>query len=229
MCGRYGLNKPRQLRTRYNLNEDFDLEENYNVAPSQIMPVIVNEQGKNILREMKWGLVPHWSKTPTVKFSTINARAENVPISSTYREPFKKHRCLIPADYFYEWKKTEDSKIPYLIRVKSEEIFSFAGLFDIWRDVEGKEFPSYTIITTKPNKIMEGIHNRMPVILPKDEEKIWLDPEANPTELENFLIPYPDKDMEAFTVSSNVNSPRNNSAELIKRFDYESQQTINSL
>lgn len=220
MCGRYGLTKTIDLKKRYSLENDIEMDENFNVAPSQIMPVIVDDNGKNKIEEMRWGLVPFWSKTPTVKFSSINARGETVASSSVYREPFKRHRCLIPATGFYEWKKLSDSKIPYLIRVKSEEIFSLAGLFDIWKDVEGKEFPSYTIITTRPNKIMEDIHNRMPVILPKDEEQIWLDPKATPTELENLLIPYSDKDMEAYTVSTAVNSPRNNNPELLKPFSY---------
>jgi putative SOS response-associated peptidase YedK len=220
MCGRYGLTKTQGLKNRYSLENEIDMDDNFNVAPSQIMPVIIDDNGKNKVEEMRWGLVPFWSKTPTIKFSTINARAETVTSSSVYRDPFKKHRCLIPATGFYEWKKLTDSKIPYFIHVKSEEIFSLAGLFDIWKDVEGKEFPSYTIITTKPNKIMEDIHNRMPVILPKDEEQIWLDSKTTPTELENLLIPYSDEDMEAYTVSTAVNSPRNNNAELLKPFSY---------
>ena len=193
-----------------------DLEPHYNITPGNYLPVVV-KNSPNQVELMKWGLVPHWSKEPRVKYSTINARAENITSSSVYREPFRTKRCLIPANGFFEWKQTASGKVPYFIHLKHEPMFAFAGLYDIWTDAEGKEFKSFSIITTTPNEIMQPIHNRMPVILPKEHEEVWLTPEeTNTAKLLTFLQPYPSNQMEAYTVSTEVNRPMNDNAEVIK-------------
>jgi len=218
MCGRYTFSKPGKLKARYQLKLDYEMSPEYNVPPSAIMPVIIESDGIKKAVGMKWGLVPRWSKTPTVKFNTINARAETLATSSVYKMPFQRQRCLIPADGFYEWKKEADEKhkTPYFFHLKNDEIFSFAGLYDIWKDVEGKAFPTYTIITTTPNTLMEDVHNRMPVILEKESEEDWLNPDiVEPERLQQFLLPFPDTSMERYPVSEMVNSPRNNTAELL--------------
>jgi putative SOS response-associated peptidase YedK len=223
MCGRYNFSKPQKLKQRYQLEADFAMEPEYNVAPSMTMPVIIaNEKGTNEAVKMKWGLIPHWAKEPRVKFSTINARAETISSSPVYKVPFQRFRCLVPADGFYEWKKLYGgkTKIPYYFFVKDEEIFSFAGLYDIWKDAEGNEFPTYTIITTTPNKLMEKVHNRMPVILKRDDEETWLSPSQDQQELQHLLVPFPASEMAAYTVSTKVNSPKNNSPEIIKPYGY---------
>jgi putative SOS response-associated peptidase YedK len=222
MCGRYNFSKPQKLQARYQLAGDFHMEPAYNVAPSMVMPVIVERDGKRNAVGMKWGLVPHWSKEPRVKFSTINARAETVSSSPVYKVPFERYRCLVPADGFYEWKKLDGgkTKIPYYFHLTHEDIFSFAGLYDIWKDAEGKEFPSFTIITTTPNKLMEKVHNRMPVVLKREDEERWLSANEDTARLQHLLVPYPASDMAAYTVSTSVNSPKNNSPEILKPFAY---------
>jgi putative SOS response-associated peptidase YedK len=193
-----------------------DLEPHYNITPGNYLPVVV-KHSPNQVELMKWGLVPHWSKEPRVKYSTINARAETVTSSSVYREPFKTKRCLVPANGFFEWKQTATIKVPYFIHLKHEPMFAFAGLYDIWTDAEGKEFKSFSIITTTPNEIMQPIHNRMPVILPKEHEEVWLTPdETNTAKLLTLLQPYPSNQMEAYTVSTAVNRPMNDDPAVIK-------------
>jgi putative SOS response-associated peptidase YedK len=167
---------------------------------------------------MKWGLVPFWSKEPKVKFSTINARAETIATSPVFREAFKKHRCLVPARGFYEWQKQEDgTKQPYFIHLKSREQFSFAGIWDVWKDAEGKEFKSYAIITTTPNKMMSEIHTRMPVILAKDDEDVWTEADTPIEVLEKLLTSYPNDEMTSYRISTLVNSPANDSPEVLKK------------
>jgi putative SOS response-associated peptidase YedK len=186
----------------------------YNVAPSQSMPVVVRNS-PNRLVEMQWGLIPSWSREPRTAFSTINARAETVTTSAVFRGPFKSRRCLVPANGFYEWRKTEQGKQPYCIRMHGGDLFAFAGLYDIWRDAEGHELYSYTIITTKPNDLVSPIHNRMPVILRREDEDAWLAKESDPEQLLGMLAAYPADAMEAFAVSRALNSPANESPDVL--------------
>lgn len=194
------------------------LEPDYNVAPGKFMPV-VTRNSPNKITIMKWGLIPSWAKDPKIGYRMINARADSIAVKPSFRAPFKKHRCLVPASGFYEWKQLPDKKIPYYIKLKNDGLFAFAGLYDIWKDAEGKEIFSYTIITTSADDLMKPIHDRMPVILAKSEEDLWLDNSSSVEDLEKLLDPYPAKEMEVYEVSSNVNNPRNNSEELIKRVD----------
>ena len=216
MCGRYSLVQTEQVAERFQAAQaELSLAPRYNVAPSQTMPVVVRNS-PNRLVEMQWGLIPSWSKEPQVKFSTINARAETLATSPVFRGPFKSRRCLVPASGFYEWRQTGQGKQPYWIGMQGGELFAFAGLYDIWRDREGNELYSYTIITTPPNDLVAPIHNRMPVILHRDAEDAWLDKNSKPERLAALLAAYPAEAMEAYTVSRAVNNPANESEELMQ-------------
>jgi putative SOS response-associated peptidase YedK len=187
----------------------------YNVAPSQPMPVVVRNS-PNRLVEMQWGLIPSWSKEPRTKFSTINARAETLASSAVFRGPFKSRRCLVPASGFYEWRQAAKGKQPYCIRLRDTELFAFAGLYDVWRDAEGNELYSYTIVTTTPNELVAPIHNRMPAILRRGDEDMWLDKGASSAQLLSLLAAYPAAEMEAFAVSRAVSNPSNDRAEVME-------------
>jgi putative SOS response-associated peptidase YedK len=218
MCGRYGFVPGKNFEQRFEVEHTQQpLLPSYNVAPGTIMPVVVRNS-PNRVELMKWGLVPFWSKDPNISFKTVNARAETVANSSAFREAFKRRRCLVPASGFYEWQQTERGKVPYFIHLKDTELFAFAGLYDIWKDAEGNELRTYTIITTIPNDLMQPIHNRMPVILHPDDEAMWLDPRMNDTKaLRALLNPFPDAMMEAYPVSRAVNTPATNTPALIQR------------
>ena len=216
MCGRYSLVSTENIAARFDVQQQqLTLSPRYNVAPSQSMPVVVRNS-PNRLVEMQWGLIPSWSKEPRAQFSTINARAETITKSPVFRGPFKSRRCLVPASGFYEWQRTERGKQPFCIRLKDEELFAFAGLYDVWQDAAGNELYSYTVITTVPNELVASIHNRMPVILRQEDEDTWLDKEADPTQLLALLKAYPADKMEAYPVSRAVNSPANEGAELMQ-------------
>jgi len=210
----------RDLANRYDAyaDNDFNLEPNYNVSPSFVMPVITKKSPKKI-QFMKWGLIPSWAKDPSIGNKMINARAESILEKPSFRNSFKNKRCLVPATGFYEWKKDENIKIPYYFKPKDDSIFSFAGLYDLWVDAEGKEILSYTIITTEANEIMKPIHNRMPIILQKMDEDKWLDLSSKDLELIDLLKPSESETLEKYQVSSEVNNPRNNSENLITKYN----------
>ena len=216
MCGRYTLVQAEQVAERFQAAEaQLPLLPRYNVAPSQLMPVVVRNS-PNRLVEMQWGLVPAWSKEPRTSFSTINARAETLATSAVFRGPFKSRRCLVPASGFYEWQKLEKGKQPFCIRLRGGDLFAFAGLYDIWRDREGNELYSYTIITTAPNELVAPIHNRMPAILRREDEDAWLSKDSDAARLMGMLEAYPADAMEAYPVSRAVNSPAHDGAELMQ-------------
>jgi putative SOS response-associated peptidase YedK len=214
MCGRYSLAPAENIAERFDIQQQqLTLAPRYNIAPSQSVPVVVRNS-PNRLVEMQWGLIPSWSKEPRAQFSTINARAETITKSPVFRGPFRSRRCLVPASAFYEWQRTEHGKQPFCIRLKDADLFAFAGLYDIWQDADGNELYSYTVITTAPNELVESIHNRMPVILRRDDEDAWLDKAAESARLLALLKPYPAEAMEAYPVSRAVNNPANEGAEL---------------
>jgi putative SOS response-associated peptidase YedK len=170
---------------------------------------------------MRWGLVPFWSKDGKASYSTINARAETVPTSATYREAFKRRRCLVPADLFYEWQKVDaKTKQPYAIALKDGDLFAFAGLWETWKDkLTGETKETYTVITTDPNEVMEPLHNRMPVVLAPNDYERWMAP-ADPAKLPvDLLRPYPAEEMTAWKVSAAVGNVRNNEASLTERIE----------
>ena len=165
---------------------------------------------------MRWGLVPFWSKDAKAGYSTINAKAETVTTSPTYREAMKRRRCLVPADFFLEWKKIDaKTKQPYAIALQDDSMFAFAGLWETWKDkATGQALETYTILTTYPNELMEQIHDRLPVILAPPDYERWLEPGEPSHPPVDLLCPYPAEQMTAWKVSTAVGNVRNNSPEL---------------
>lgn len=217
MCGRYSQTqiKEAELKKRFGLkNVPEDLKPLYNIAPQQNVPVVLNEKPES-LSLAQWGLIPAWAKEITTQYSMINARAETITEKSSYRSLIKKRRCLIIASSFYEWKKTNGAKQPYRILLKDEGLFAFAGIWDRWEG-GGHSITSCSIITTQPNQLMKDIHDRMPVILPKEQEKYWLKSNVNIDDILALLKPFDDKLMVAYKISSLVNSPVNNTPAVIK-------------
>ncbi|WCK55175.1 SOS response-associated peptidase [Aneurinibacillus sp. Ricciae_BoGa-3] len=218
MCGRFTLTTPLDvLLDRFQATTAIeDYTPRYNIAPSQQILTLINNGKENRLGYLKWGLIPYWAQDPKIAYKMINARAESIDQKPSYKHSFKNKRCLVIADSFYEWKREDGKKSPHRIRLKSEQPFAFAGLWDKWVSGDGEPVYSCTIITTKPNDLMASIHDRMPVILTKQQEKIWLDRDVKDTDLlKRFLVPYDAKEMEAYQVSNLVNSPKNEVAECL--------------
>jgi putative SOS response-associated peptidase YedK len=220
MCGRYALAVEHELlRIRFGFGPSSStITPRYNIAPTQQNPVIIGGQQKE-LKPMRWGLIPHWAKDETIGNKLINARAETVHEKPSFRDAFKKSRCIVPATGFFEWRKQQDSKSkqPYYIFLADNELFAFAGLWSWWKSGD-KEILTYTIITTEANEFMKDIHHRMPVILKQDHEEAWLDPELDdPQELKTLLQPIQSEVMDAYEVARVVNSPRNDTHECIAR------------
>lgn len=187
----------------------------YNIAPSQSVLAIIGN-GKRKLGRLQWGLVPSWAKDPEIGHKMINARAETLAEKPSFRDAFKKRRCLVVADGFYEWRRTGTEKVPMYIRLKSGRPFAFAGIYETWYSPEGNKLSTCAIITTGPNDLMKPIHDRMPVIIPESEYDKWLDRKITETEvLRPLLVPYPAEEMVAYEVSKQINSPRNNSEKCI--------------
>jgi putative SOS response-associated peptidase YedK len=221
MCGRFTLTvDPDELMDAFpgvTLPAEGALTPRYNIAPSQAVAVVANN-GKHAIEFFKWGLIPSWAKDPAIGNRMINARAETLAEKPSFRSAFKKRRCLILADGFYEWRTEPGSKTktPMYIRLKSGEPFAFAGLWEAWRAPEDRATLSCTIITTTPNSLMEKIHDRMPAILKPDAYDRWLDPaEQEPDRLSSLLRPYPASHMTAYAVSRLVNKPEIDSPECI--------------
>ncbi len=210
MCGRYTLrSSPRAIAEAFGLTYLPDLQPRYNVAPTQQVLAIQQRDGKRQGSLLHWGLIPSWADDPAIGNRMINARAESVADKPSFRSAFKKSRCLVAADGFYEWQKTGKAKQPYYIRLKKDQPFAFAGLAEHWHRGE-QTIDSCAIITTAANELMAEIHDRMPVILAPDDYDAWLDPEGNEKEkLLALLRPFPAGEMTAFPTSTLVNSPRN--------------------
>ncbi|HEX6305870.1 MAG TPA: SOS response-associated peptidase [Anaerolineales bacterium] len=190
----------------------------YNIAPSQPVAVIPND-GRNKLDFFVWGLIPSWAKDPAIGNRMINARAETLAEKPSFRAAYRRRRCLVLADGFYEWRKEpgNKAKTPMYIQMESKEPFAFAGLWEIWHSADGSEVRSCNIITTEPNGLVKQIHNRMPVILPREAYELWLAPEEkDPSELDGLLVPFPAPEMMAYPVSKTVNSPANDGPELVQ-------------
>jgi putative SOS response-associated peptidase YedK len=216
MCGRYVFNPDDHFYERWDVDEpEAALRPSYNVAPGMIMPVITKE-GRVHLQEMKWGLIPFWAKDPKIGYRTINARSEDVATKPSFRGPFKNKRCLVPANGFYEWGTINNERTPYYFKLKSGQMMAFAGLYDEWKDVEGKVFKTFTILTTQANKVVGKIHDRMPVILHKEDEDTWADStQLDMLKLSALLQPYADSEMESYPVSKAVNSPKSADTEAL--------------
>lgn len=211
MCGRFTLHTPEsRIREAFHLAQTapLGLTPRYNIAPSQPVPII---RDTDVGREMvlaKWGLVPHWSKEPRTKYSTINARIETVAEKPVYRTPFKHRRCLIPADGFYEWRVVDDHKVPHYIRMRDGEVFALAGLWDRW-DGDGEHLESCSLIVMPANEIMKPLHERMPAIIAPAHYDLWLDARVtDKAELMGYLNSAPSSQLTFYPISPRVNSPK---------------------
>jgi putative SOS response-associated peptidase YedK len=227
MCGRFTLAAdPKDLmETLPGLELPDHISRRYNVAPTQPVAVVAND-GQNKVAFFRWGLIPSWAKDPQIGGRMINARAETLAEKSSFRVPYRRRRCLVLADGFYEWRKEpgRKTKTPLYIQLKSGRPFAFAGLWDLWRSPQDEVILSCTLITTTPNELVTQIHNRMPVILAPEAYDVWLDPaEQSPDRLDAWLKPYPATEMTAFPVSTLVNNPRNDAPECILPVDSKSQ------
>jgi putative SOS response-associated peptidase YedK len=218
VCGRFAYFVPyEQLTAHYGLASAAPQFESYNIAPSQAIIVIRQaETGEREATPLKWGLIPHWAKEPTIGNRMINARGETVAEKPSFREAFKRRRCIIPASGFYEWGPSGAGKWPYYISPADGPLLSFAGLWERWRTPEGEALESCTIITTSANPSLARIHQRMPVCLTESSYAAWLDPEATKELCLGLLTPLPDAAFEIRPVSKIVNNPRNDSSELVE-------------
>ena len=213
MCGRFSLSA-----NEAELNLRFELEggeapyvPRYNGAPTQLLAIITGESPHR-LSYHRWGLIPPWAKDISIGNKMINARAETITEKASFRTPLFSKRCLVPADGFYEWQQ-DTGKQPYRIFVKSNALFAMAGLWERWKSPAGEVVDSFNIITTEANEFMKPIHNRMPGILKREDEKTWLGSKDS-AEILKLLRPYPAEDMDAYPVSKLVNSPRNEGKEV---------------
>jgi putative SOS response-associated peptidase YedK len=222
MCGRFILTDTDTITSRFNITTSVNISEkitpHYNIAPTQNIPVIYKDENQeNRIEFRKWGLVPYWAKDPEIGHKMINARAETLIQKPSFKHLIKSKRCLVPSSGFYEWEKIDKRKVPYYIGIKNSKIFSFAGLYDNWKDRIGNELKTFTIITTDANNTLKPIHNRMPVILEQEFEEKWLDTRIQDfDDLAELLKPYPDDQMIAYTVTSEVNNPKNDNPQLIR-------------
>jgi putative SOS response-associated peptidase YedK len=223
MCGAYGFSVKdvKKVYSRFGVQTTlFDLSPRYNIRPGQMNPVVISQSPNQIVL-MFWGLIPHWAKDDSSKYKTINARVETVAHLPTYRQPFRNKRCLVIATGFYEPDKIHYAKPPFpwhYFQLKDDQLFGFAGLYDKWTDKKtGNEIYSYTIITTTPNALVGKYHERMPVILERDDEETWINPDiTEPEQLLPLLKPYPADKMEEWRVGDAARNPRNDYPELIQ-------------
>jgi putative SOS response-associated peptidase YedK len=221
MCGRFGVTfNYRELKALWNLRGDVpDFGPRYNIAPSQEVPIIVRSEDRNEIKPMRWGLVPSWAQDRSIGQRMINARAETLLEKPSFKQLVARRRCLVPADGFYEWRREGNHKVPMWIHLKKRDPFAFAGLWDCWRDSAGdKELYSFTIITTEPNALLRRHHTRMPVIYDREMGKQWLEYSFGNRAMTPAAVlrPWPSESMEAYEVSTLVNSPDNDRAECIE-------------
>jgi putative SOS response-associated peptidase YedK len=210
MCGRFVRSSPVSTLVEifHAAPAPIEISQSFNVAPSQDI-VIINNTGKRELIKCRWGFLPPWIKDLSDGSPMINARAETIDEKPSFKEAFKKQRCLIIADGFYEWKREKQKMIPYYIRLKTVKPFGFAGLYNYSSSPDGNTICGCASITTESNDLVASIHNRMPVIVPEEKVGMWLDPEFEDYEvLKAILCAYPSEEMEMYRVSDGVNSPK---------------------
>ena len=235
MCGRYTLTTNIfGIKKLFVAESSPDLAEwkpRYNIAPTQLAPVVIQEEGHRHVKLMKWGLIPFWAKDASIGSKMINARSETIQEKPAFKNAFRKRRCIVPVDGFYEWKASGKKKVPYRVSMRDQGTFGFAGLWESWRSPEdGKTIETYTVITTQANSFMKDIHDRMPVILDQSQYSHWLDPEKQDLkqdleDLQTLLQPFSPTRMQAHPVSKLVNSPSNDVAECILPITEEEPST----
>lgn len=218
MCGRFTITLTVGFGERFGVDESaLALSPRYNIAPSQQVPVVyTTPSGEKVARPMTWGLVPSWTRDMTGARPLINARADTLAERPAFRGPLARHRCLVPATGFYEWKKTGTQRTPYYIQRKDQDFFSFAGLYDV---LKGRypELRTFTIITTEPNPLVARYHDRMPAILAREDEARWLSPgPLREADLASILAPCDESILDAYPVSRAVNDPSRDGPDLIR-------------
>lgn len=218
MCGRFtSLLSPELLAVIYQIFPPENMTPRYNISPTQqVLTIREASDGSRLLSTTRWGLVPHWAKDLSIGNKMINARCETVHEKASFRQAIRNRRCIVPASGFYEWAATPDGKIPYYITTRDGSPFSFAGIWESWKNTDGQELETFSILTTSANSLMSSIHDRMPVMLHPTDFDRWLDPEStDPQQLQHFYQPYPSDLMQLWPVSTLVNSPRNDSPDCI--------------
>lgn len=229
MCGRYVIEDFQELSETLRqipFQIDYDPQPTWNAAPTQTLPVLIEDDGAYQVRPMQWGLIPRWTKPgETPKVAPINARAETLGEKAMFKGLIKRQRCLVPASGFYEWKRTGGPKTPYYIRLANGEMMLLAGLYDTRTGENGEPLQSYTIITGKPNHVMAEVHDRMPTIIHPEDAERWLDPEIDSLDaVEDLLTPVADNDIAMDEISTRVNNVRNNGPELIEPTNEENSR-----
>ncbi|MCL7489768.1 MAG: SOS response-associated peptidase [Desulfobulbaceae bacterium] len=218
MCGRFTITKPEAIKAEFNLREEIDYPPRYNIAPSQTIPIIKqDDHGYYRPALVRWGLIPFWAKDEKIAYKMINARAETLAEKPGFREAYKKRRCLIPADGFFEWQRINGSKQPYYIRLKNKGLFTFAGLWEEWHGADGKTIQSATIITTTANRVIAKLHDRMPLIVDPTRRGTWLDLVSDPIHDLNFVKPGDPFKIVTYPVSRMVNNARLDAPGCIKK------------
>ena len=217
MCGRFTVRSaPNVIANQFGLSGVLELFPHFNIAPTQMIAAVRSPDGTRELTLLRWGLIPTWATDLAIGNRMINARSETVATKPSFKKAFQARRCLVVADGFYEWQKLEGRKQPFYIRLKSDQPFALAGLWER-NDRTGKPIESCTILTTSANQLMAPLHERMPVIIPPEHYGFWLDPEVqDATELEKLLQPFPVDEMTAYPVSTLVNSPKNDVPECVE-------------
>jgi putative SOS response-associated peptidase YedK len=203
-------------------DDDLDWLPRYNVAPGQEIAVVRQDAAQPVrhLSQMRWGLIPSWTNDPSVGYKMINARSETAATMRAFRDPLRLRRCLIPADGFYEWKRAGKEKLPFCFTSADESVFALAGIWDRWKNPQGRWIESCSILTTTPNELVRDLHDRMPVILARDAYELWLDPGFQKVaELQPLLRPYSAEAMRRYRVSQRVNQVNNDDAECAAEID----------
>ena len=221
MCGRYTITVTiEELMARF-MAEDATVpfhRPRYNVAPTQLVPVVIHDGTRNRLGMLKWGLVPPWAEDERIGARMINARAETLEERPAFRRAFRFKRCILPADGFYEWKRDGKRKRPLRIVLRDGGVFGMAGLYETWTGPDGRKVHTCAVVTTAPNRLMADIHDRMPVILRREDEALWLDRNVqDPERLRPLLQPYPAEEMEAYEVDPRVGNVAFDDPGLIRR------------
>jgi putative SOS response-associated peptidase YedK len=218
MCGRYRLSCRKQIIEEYfdasDWQDDWSLR--FNIAPMQPVPVIRQHPKESVrqISTMRWGLIPNWARDASIASGTINAKSETVANKPAFRDPLRLRRCLIPADGFYEWKRTGRSKQPFCFEVNHGELFAFAGIWDGWKNPDGQWIKTCSILTTSPNAVAAAVHDRMPVILDPSSYDLWLDPGMqNVVAISELLKPHDARLMRCYPVSSRLNHVTNDDAD----------------
>jgi putative SOS response-associated peptidase YedK len=216
MCGRYTLTKPLvEIKFHFSpLLIQLDFQQRFNIAPTQQLPIVIQQDQQRQLVPMIWGLVPSWAKDKSFGARLINARGESVHEKPSFRDSFKQKRCLVPADGFIEWAKQGMEKIPHYIQLKNQGLVAFAGIWSEWKK-QNTHLITYSIITTQANDLLLPIHDRMPVILSPQDYNSWLDPKTDQETLCSLLVPFPEDLLTVRQISKSVNSAKNDQPEVL--------------